>query len=233
MALDGSDRRASALDGHVRSKRQQRVRLAAGPWNGERVPSAPWLVLKRSLDIVGALLLLILTGPVMACLMFAIVLEDRGPAFFKQERLGRFGRPFRICKLRTMRVGAPARFNADGSTHASGDDDRITRVGGFLRRTSLDELPQLWNVLRGDMSFIGPRPDLLLHRAYYSARTERKLQLRPGMTGLAQVLGRNEIPWRTRLRLDVLYCARSSFTLDAWIAARTVRLLLHPPARNG
>jgi lipopolysaccharide/colanic/teichoic acid biosynthesis glycosyltransferase len=177
---------------------------------------------KRCLDILlaaGAILLLL---PLLAALAAAVRASSPGPMLFRQVRVGRFGEPYKILKFRSMYVGAPDLRNRDGSTMALADDARVTKVGLFLRQTSLDELPQLWNVLRGDMSLVGPRPDLPDQIRYYSAHDHRKLQMRPGITGLAQISGRNSIPWELRRRLDCTYVEQWSLWSDIKILFRTV-----------
>jgi lipopolysaccharide/colanic/teichoic acid biosynthesis glycosyltransferase len=182
-------------------------------------------VVKPAADRAGAAVLLCLLAPVLAAVAVAVKLDSGGPVFFTQPRLGRDGRPFRMVKFRTMRPGAPPEFLPDGSTLVRPGDDRITRAGHFLRRTSLDELPQLLNVLRGDMSLIGPRPDLVEQERLYDEHTRGKLAVRPGITGLAQVSGRNAIPSSERLRLDAEYARSVSLRRDLAIAARTLRVI--------
>jgi lipopolysaccharide/colanic/teichoic acid biosynthesis glycosyltransferase len=182
-----------------------------------------WPAAKRAMDVAGSTALLLLLSPLLLVLAAAVRLDSGRPVLYFQERLGRGGRVFRMTKFRTMQVGRESAFalNADGSLKIREADARITRIGHFLRRYSLDELPQLANVLRGDMSLVGPRPDLPFHRDYYNERQARKLLVRPGITGLAQVSGRNALPWGERLKLDVEYVERSSFPLDLRILLRT------------
>jgi len=160
---------------------------------------------KPLLDRAGAAAALVVLSPVLALLAVAVVVDSGRPVFFRQPRLGRDGRPFRMVKFRTMRPGAPAAFLPDGSTLVEASDPRVTRVGRILRETSLDELPQLLNVLRGEMSLVGPRPDLVEQRALYDGEDAHKLRVRPGITGLSQVSGRNGLPWRDRLKIDARY----------------------------
>lgn len=176
--------------------------------------------IKRVLDYSLATGGLIVAGPAMLAIAAAIKLDSPGGALFAQERLGRGGKPFRLLKFRTMRP-APIRFNDDGSTKVDAADDRVTRVGRFLRG-ALDELPQLINVLRGEMSLIGPRPDLVGQRALYARGEERKLDALPGITGLAVVVGRTELGWKDRIRIDIWYVDRWSLSLDLKILARTL-----------
>jgi lipopolysaccharide/colanic/teichoic acid biosynthesis glycosyltransferase len=148
----------------------------------------------------------------------AIKLDDGGPVFYRQRRVGLQGREFELLKLRTMEVDAEAR----GAGFAVNEGDpRITRVGRVLRRLSLDELPQLWNVVRGDMSLIGPRPTLAYQVERYTARQRRRLEVKPGITGWAQIHGRARLPWSDRIELDVWYVEHRSPLLDLKILART------------
>jgi lipopolysaccharide/colanic/teichoic acid biosynthesis glycosyltransferase len=178
-------------------------------------------VVKRFFDLVLSIVAL----PFVA-LQFIIVAplikrEDGGSVFYNAPRVGQHGRPFVMYKYRSMRMNAPDLKMADGSTYNSADDPRLTRIGAFLRRTSLDEAPQVLNILRGQMSFIGPRPDLAEEAALYEPGEERKLQAKPGISGYAQVYGRNAIPWHERLRLDVYYVEHLSFSLDLRIFCKT------------
>ncbi|MDR2196365.1 MAG: sugar transferase [Coriobacteriales bacterium] len=147
--------------------------------------------------------------------------EDGGTIFYNAPRIGRHGKPFIMYKYRSMRTGAPDLKREDGSTYNSPHDPRLTRTGAFLRRTSLDELPQVLNILKGQMSFIGPRPDLAEEVALYEPGEERKLDVRPGISGYAQVYGRNAIPWHERLALDTYYVEHLSFALDVRIFFKT------------
>jgi lipopolysaccharide/colanic/teichoic acid biosynthesis glycosyltransferase len=178
---------------------------------------------KRAIDVVGAAAGLALAAPILALAACAIKLEDRGPVLFRQMRLGRGAGQFEIAKLRTMTVDAE-RLRSDGVVEA--DDPRITRIGGLLRRTAIDELPQLWHVLRGDMSLVGPRPVPPPHLERYDERQRRRLEVRPGLTGWAQIHGRAALPWPERLELDVWYVEHRSLALDARILARTAGVLL-------
>lgn len=181
-------------------------------------------VVKRTLDVGLAGAGLVVLSPLMAGIAAAIRIDSSGPALFVQERLGKNGRVFRMLKFRTMRE-APIRYNADGSTRIDASDDRITRVGRYLRG-ALDELPQLINVVRGDMSLIGPRPDMASQRALYDPTDEGKLAVRPGITSLAVVHGRNELPWKQRIAIDKKYIEHWSLLLDARIAAQTLLMPL-------
>jgi lipopolysaccharide/colanic/teichoic acid biosynthesis glycosyltransferase len=178
---------------------------------------------KRAVDIVGAAAGLAVAAPILALAACAIKLEDRGPVLFRQLRLGRGGSQFEILKLRTMTVDAEA-LRADGVVEAG--DPRITRIGAFLRRTAIDELPQLWHVLSGEMSLVGPRPVPPSHLERYDDDQRRRLDVKPGLTGWAQIHGRASLPWPERLALDVHYVDNQSLALDARILARTAGVLL-------
>jgi lipopolysaccharide/colanic/teichoic acid biosynthesis glycosyltransferase len=180
---------------------------------------------KRVLDIAFAVFIGILLLPVMIAIAIAIKIEDGARVFFQQERVGRGGRHFEIAKFRTL-ADAPAHDPADYLISSS--DPRITRVGAFLRRWSLDELPQLWNVLRGEMSIVGPRPTLRYQVDQYDEFQRRRLEVLPGVTGWAQVKGRNELTWPERIELDVWYVDHRSFRLDLAILAATVKQLFRP-----
>ena len=177
----------------------------------------------RALDVAGAALGLAVASPFLAAAAVAIKLEDRGPVFYRQTRVGKDGADFDLVKLRTMVVDAESQ---GAGLAVNRGDSRITRVGRVLRRTSVDELPQLWNVLRGDMSVIGPRPTLRYQVDRYSDRQRRRLEVRPGLTGWAQVNGRATLSWDERIELDVWYVEHRSLALDLRILARTVGVLL-------
>jgi lipopolysaccharide/colanic/teichoic acid biosynthesis glycosyltransferase len=172
----------------------------------------------RVADVAIAGAGLLLTSPVLGLAALAIKLEDGGPILYRQTRVGKDGVDFDVLKLRTMVVGAESM----GAGFAVDEGDRrITRVGRVLRRTSIDELPQLWNVLRGDMSVIGPRPTLRYQVEQYDEHQRRRLEVRPGLTGWAQVHGRAALPWAERIELDVEYVERRSPRLDLEILLRT------------
>jgi lipopolysaccharide/colanic/teichoic acid biosynthesis glycosyltransferase len=179
--------------------------------------------IKRAIDIVGAAAGLALAAPLLAIAAWAIKREDGGPVLFRQMRLGRDAKQFEILKLRTMTVDAE-KVRSDGVVEAG--DPRITRIGDLLRRTAIDELPQLWHVLTGDMSLVGPRPVPVPHLERYDERQKRRLEVRPGLTGWAQIHGRASLPWPERLELDVWYVEHRSLALDAKILARTAGVLL-------
>jgi lipopolysaccharide/colanic/teichoic acid biosynthesis glycosyltransferase len=178
---------------------------------------------KRAIDIAGAAAGLAVAAPVLALAACAIKLEDGGPVLFRQMRLGRGAREFEILKLRTMTVDAE-KLRSDGVVEAN--DPRITRIGAFLRRTAIDELPQLWHVLTGEMSLVGPRPVPPSHLERYDETQVRRLDVKPGLTGWAQIHGRASLPWPERLELDVHYVDNQSLALDARILARTAGVLL-------
>jgi lipopolysaccharide/colanic/teichoic acid biosynthesis glycosyltransferase len=184
--------------------------------------SAEGELVKRAIDVVGAAAGLALAAPILALAACAIKLEDNGPVFFRQMRLGLGEEPFEVLKLRTMTVDAE-KIRSDGVVEEG--DPRITRVGALLRRTAVDELPQLWNVLRGEMSLVGPRPVPLPHLERYDERQRRRLEVRPGLTGWAQIHGRASLPWPERIELDVWYVEHRSLRVDASILARTAGVL--------
>ena len=179
--------------------------------------------MRRAFDLLGSSLLLLLASPVLLVAALAIVLEDRGPVLYRQRRVGRRGREFELLKLRTMVVGAE-KLGAGYAVNRG--DPRITAVGRSLRRLSLDELPQLWNVLRGEMSLIGPRPTLSYQVERYTPRQRKRLEVKPGITGWAQIHGRAKLPWEERIELDVWYVEHRSAWLDLQILARTPLALL-------
>jgi lipopolysaccharide/colanic/teichoic acid biosynthesis glycosyltransferase len=172
----------------------------------------------RARDLVGALLLLVVTSPLLLLAAFAIKLEDRGPVLYRQRRVGKDATDFELLKLRTMVPGAE-KLGAGYAVDRG--DARITKVGRVLRRTSVDELPQLWNVVRGEMSLIGPRPTLRYQIERYTPRQARRLEVRPGITGWAQVHGRAALPWDDRIELDVWYVEHRSALVDLKILAKT------------
>jgi lipopolysaccharide/colanic/teichoic acid biosynthesis glycosyltransferase len=172
----------------------------------------------RALDVAGASLGLALASPFLAAGALAIKLADGGPVLYRQRRVGKDGREFELFKLRTMVVGAE-RQGAGWAVNRG--DPRITRVGRLLRRVSLDELPQLWNVVRGEMSLIGPRPTLAYQVEQYTPRQRKRLDVKPGITGWAQIHGRASLPWEERIELDVWYVENRSPAVDLKILLRT------------
>ena len=178
--------------------------------------------MSRALDVVVSAALLVLTAPLLALAALAIRLESRGPVFYRQRRVGRAGRPFELWKLRTMVPGAEA---MGAGIYVLEGDPRITRVGRMLRRFSFDELPNLVNVLQGDMAMVGPRPTVQEQVDRYTERQRRRLEVKPGITGWAQINGRTSLPWPERIELDVWYVEHRSLRLDLRILARTARML--------
>jgi lipopolysaccharide/colanic/teichoic acid biosynthesis glycosyltransferase len=176
----------------------------------------------RVADVAIAGSALVLASPLLAVAALAIKLEDGGPVLYRQTRVGKDGADFELLKLRTMVVGAET-MGAGLSVNRG--DDRITRTGRLLRKLSLDEVPQLWNVVRGEMSVIGPRPTLRYQVEQYDEHQRHRLDVRPGITGWAQVNGRAELPWADRIELDVWYVEHRSPRLDLRILARTPRAL--------
>jgi lipopolysaccharide/colanic/teichoic acid biosynthesis glycosyltransferase len=180
-------------------------------------------LVRRALDLVIAGVVSAVTAPLVAVLALAVRLESPGHPLYTQTRVGKDGELFEIYKLRTMVHGAE--FTGAGLAIQEGDD-RITRIGRFLRRYSLDELPNLWNVLRGEMSIIGPRPTLQVQVEQYTDRERGRLAVKPGITGWAQVNGRASLPWPERIELDLWYVEHRTLALDLEILARTVRMVL-------
>jgi lipopolysaccharide/colanic/teichoic acid biosynthesis glycosyltransferase len=180
-------------------------------------------VIRRTVDVVVSALALAVSAPLLAIAAIAIRLESPGPVIYRQRRSGLHGREFDVLKLRTMVDGAE---HMGAGLAVNANDARITRAGALLRRTSLDELPNLVNVLRGDMSLIGPRPTLPVQVAQYSERQRGRLALKPGITGWAQVNGRASLPWPERIELDLYYVEHRSPALDARILWRTLTMVL-------
>jgi lipopolysaccharide/colanic/teichoic acid biosynthesis glycosyltransferase len=178
---------------------------------------------RRTFDVIVAAAALAAASPFMLVAVLAIRLESRGSAIYRQRRVGRNGRPFDVIKLRTMVTGAEG---MGAGLAISEGDTRITRVGRLLRRTSLDEVPNLVNVLRGDMSIIGPRPTVPVQVDRYTARQRGRLAIKPGITGWAQIHGRTELPWDERIELDLWYIEHRSWRLDLRILWRTARMVL-------
>ncbi|WP_228386713.1 sugar transferase [Ornithinicoccus halotolerans] len=194
--------------------------------------SGPRRVAKAVLDRVGSLLLLLVLSPLLAVLAFAVWREDRGPVLFRQVRVGQDGRPFTMLKLRTMITDAEQRLptlmaanEGAGPLFKLREDPRVTRAGKWLRRYSLDELPQLVNVLRGEMSLVGPRPPLPREVAEYDLQARRRLLVQPGMTGLWQISGRSDLSWSESVRLDLYYVENWTPLLDLMILWRTARVV--------
>ena len=206
-----------------------------------RVKRGTWLAVvggakavKRLLDIVGSIALMIALSPVFLVVMALIRLESPGPVFFRQLRVGRHGRTFAMYKLRSMYVDAEQRLAAlkaqnemaGGVIFKMKDDPRVTRVGRYIRKGSIDELPQLWNVLKGDMSLVGPRPPIPAEVAEYTLSDRRRLEVTPGITCIWQVSGRSEIPFKQQVELDVAYIESQSLWTDVVLLLRTVPAVL-------
>lgn len=189
-------------------------------------------VAKRAIDLVLGGLMLVLASPLLLLIPVAIRLSSPGPSLFRQRRVGQDGRLFTCYKFRTMYVDAPDMWNADGSAVTAGDDPRVTAIGRFLRQSSLDELPQLINVLKGEMTLVGPRPELPEALERYSERQRTRLVMPPGITGWAAIHGRNNLPWNARLELDLDYVARYSLRLDLYILLCTVLIVLRATGVN-
>lgn len=197
----------------------------------QAIEAARWI--KRSFDILGSAILLVLIAPVMGLVALAIKLEDGGPVMFRQTRVGLKGQEFDCLKFRSMCIDAEARLAAlmaqnegAGPLFKMTHDPRITRVGRFIRRFSLDELPQIWNALRGDMSLVGPRPALPTEVAQYDSDARRRLDVRPGLTGLWQVSGRSNLSWDDTVRLDLYYVDNWSMVQDLMILAKTAKAVV-------
>jgi undecaprenyl phosphate N,N'-diacetylbacillosamine 1-phosphate transferase len=180
-------------------------------------------MVKRILDLFLGIIGLILTSPLWLYVIIRIKTEDRGPVFFVQERVGRNGRLFRMYKFRSMVVGAEKKGLG---VFVSTDDERITKIGKFIRKTSIDELPQLINVLKGEMSIVGPRPTLEYQVERYNKEQKRRLLVKPGITGWAQINGRNNMTWPEKIKLDLWYVDHWSIGLDLKIIGRTIWLVL-------
>jgi len=179
--------------------------------------------LKRFADLVGGALLLLLAILLAPVIALCVLVESPGAVIFRQERLGRGGLPFTLWKFRTMRTDAHV---APAPERKGRHDPRVTRVGRWLRRSSLDELPQAWNILRGEMSLVGPRPLGREETEDLGSQAWERLAVRPGLTGLWQVSGRSDLPPERMLELDILYAARCSLWSDAWILLRTIPAVL-------
>lgn len=182
--------------------------------------------IKRAIDILGALVLLLPIGLIIIISGIFIKLEDGGPIFYMAKRTGQFGKPFLMYKLRSMKVNAPDIRLADGSTYNGDDDPRVTKFGRFARRTSIDELPQVINVLLGEMSFIGPRPDTPIGSAAYTEEEKIVLTVKPGITGYNQAINRNSVLTKEKLKNDIYYVKNLSFSLEVKIIFMTIMTVL-------
>ncbi|MEQ8833830.1 MAG: sugar transferase [Miltoncostaeaceae bacterium] len=178
---------------------------------------------KRLLDLAIAVPAFVVFSPLMVAIAVWVRRDSPGGALFRQGRVGYAGRPFALLKFRSMVVGAEG---MGAGLAVTAGDERITRSGRLLRRTSLDELPQLWNIIRGDMSLVGPRPTVAWQVEHYDRRQRGRLAARPGLTGLAQIRGRNQLPWSQRIELDIEYIERWSLMADLRILARTALVIL-------
>ncbi|GAA3287838.1 sugar transferase [Nesterenkonia halobia] len=236
LRRDGVELLLHQPTGRVRGSRTGLLMTSAGP-GLLLAPPRPGMVAraaKRVFDLVGAATLLVLLAPLLLAVAVAVRRQDGGPALFRQERIGLDGVPFRIYKVRTMVQDADAQLPAllraqdtdDRPLFKVGADPRVTRLGAFLRRSSIDELPQLLNVLDGTMSLVGPRPQRAAEVDLYAGHAAHRLGVRPGMTGLWQVSGRSRLSWEQACELDVYYAHNWSPVLDAAILLRTVRAVL-------
>ena len=181
---------------------------------------------KRILDLIISILVMPLLLLLVIILAPIIYFEDKGPVFYNAPRVGKGGKMFKMYKFRSMKVNAPDLTMADGSTYNGADDPRMTKIGAFMRKTSLDEFPQFLNVLIGNMSVIGPRPDLLRETELYEGNEGEKLQVKPGITGYAAAYGRNSLPWHERLKMDVYYVHHLTFAFDVKIFFKTIGTVL-------
>lgn len=193
--------------------------LTAGLFSDKIVSMSPFIILKRGLDILVAVLALIVFLPFLVAIALVIRLSSKGPAVFKQERAGKNGKPFTFYKFRTMRTDV----DPFGASPKSDEDPRLTKVGKFLREYSLDELPQLFNIVKGDMSVVGPRPLYLSQIPEWSERQKKRLCVKPGLTGLAQISGRGRITKEEKLELDVKYVETASLPGDIKIILATIK----------
>jgi len=182
--------------------------------------------LKRLFDLIFAIiglpfliLIILIVGPI-------IYFQDKGSIFYNASRLGKDGKVFKMFKFRSMKMNAPDLRNEDGSTFNSEEDTRMTKIGKILRKSSIDETPQLLNIIRGEMSFIGPRPDLPEHRAFYEGIETRKLEIRPGITGYSQAYFRNNISWKERIVNDIFYIDNITLSFDLRIFIKTIVAVL-------
>ena len=182
--------------------------------------------IKRIFDILIGATVLLLLWPIMLITAVAIKLDDPGPVIFRQERLGLHGKTFQMYKFRSMKVNSE---HTGSGVYSNKNDDRVTRAGHIIRATSIDELPQAWNILKGDMSLIGPRPPLTYHPwplEQYTPAQKQMFDVRPGITGWAQIHGRKDVEWHKRIKLNVWYVKHCSFPLDSYIFFRTILKVL-------
>jgi undecaprenyl phosphate N,N'-diacetylbacillosamine 1-phosphate transferase len=181
---------------------------------------------KRIFDLILALIALPFWFVILVIVGSIIYFQDKGSIFYNAPRLGKDGKVFKMYKFRSMKMNAPDLRNDDGSTFNAEDDPRLTKIGKLIRKTSLDETPQLLNIIKGDMSIIGPRPDLPEHFSLYEGNEERKLEIRPGVTGFNQAYFRNTIPWKERIQNDIYYIDHLSWWLDIKVFFKTVITVL-------
>ena len=181
---------------------------------------------KRLFDIIGALIILPAFLILLIPIGIGIWVSDRGSIFYNAKRLGKNGKVFTMYKFRSMKMNAPDLRNEDGSTYNGEDDPRLTKIGKFIRKTSIDELPQVINILKGDMSFIGPRPDLPEHMEMYEGDESRKLEVLPGITGYSQAYYRNSIEWKERIKNDIYYIDHVTSIMDIKIIFKTAESIL-------
>ncbi|MCT6850821.1 MAG: sugar transferase [Staphylococcus epidermidis] len=194
-----------------------------------------YIVFKRLFDIIASLFAILITMPITLIVVLCIYIDDKGPIFYTQERIGKNGKPFKIYKFRSMYKDADDRKKqlksqneVNGAMFKMSNDPRVTRVGGFIRRHSIDELPQFINVLMGDMTIVGPRPPLREEVEQYSEYDKKRLEVKPGCTGLWQVSGRNSLDFDKMVELDIYYIQRASLSLDMKICFKTVWIMICP-----
>lgn len=181
---------------------------------------------KRIFDLVLAIIALPFWLILLAVIGPIIYFQDKGSIFYNAPRLGKDGKIFKMYKFRSMKMNAPDIRNEDGSTFNAEDDPRLTKIGKFIRKTSIDETPQLLNIIKGDMSIIGPRPDLPEHMELYEGNEARKLEIRPGVTGFNQAYFRNTVPWKERIKNDIYYIDHLTMLMDIKVFFKTVILVL-------
>jgi len=182
--------------------------------------------IKRILDFILALIALPFWVIILSIIGPIIYFQDKGSIFYNAPRLGKNGEIFKMYKFRSMKLNAPDLRNSDGSTFNAEDDPRLTKIGKFIRKTSIDETPQLLNIIKGDMSIVGPRPDLPEHRDLYGNNEDRKLEIRPGVTGYNQAYYRNTVPWKERIQHDIYYIDHLTWWLDIKIFFKTAESVL-------
>lgn len=182
--------------------------------------------IKRLFDIIGAVAIFPIFLILLISIGIGIWIADRGNVFYNAERLGKGGKVFKMYKFRSMKMNVPDLRNEDGSTYNGEDDPRLTKIGKFIRKTSIDEVPQVINVLKGDMSFIGPRPDLPEHMKMYEGDESRKLEVLPGITGYSQAYYRNSIEWKERIKNDIYYIDHMTLIMDIKIIFKTIESIL-------